>query len=52
MKRKEIPKERNPFVEHLTNRKGAGFHGKSKKAIRRKEKILLQKQSFAKKVAG
>ena len=43
MKRKAAPKERNPFVQHLINKRGAGVHGKSKKAIRRQEKVQLQK---------
>lgn len=41
---KQKPKPRDPFVQHLINRKGAGVHGKTKKAIRRKEKIDLKKE--------
>ncbi len=47
-KQKELPKERNPFVQHLINRKGSGAHQKSKKAIRRDEKVSLKKELFAK----
>jgi hypothetical protein len=41
-KRKELPKARNPFVEHLINKRGAGVHGKSKKAQRRDDKMALK----------
>jgi hypothetical protein len=45
-KRKELPKERNPFVQHLLNRRGGGIHQKSKKATRRLEKSQLKKECF------
>jgi hypothetical protein len=45
-KQKELPKERNPFVQHLINRRGCGAHQKSKKAIRRDEKSQLKKECF------
>ena len=43
-KQKEIPKSRNPFVQHLINKNGAGVHEKSKKVQRRNDKIALKKQ--------
>lgn len=44
MKRKnKIPKERNPFVQHIMFKK-SGAHGKSKKAQRRDEKAELRKE--------
>lgn len=44
MKRKpKVPKERNPFVQHLVV-KHSGPHGKTKKAERRADKIALRKQ--------
>lgn len=42
MKRKPIPKERNPFVQHLIKKK-QGAHQKSKKAERQQDKIQLKK---------
>ena len=51
MKRKPVPKERNPFVQHLINKRGGGVHEKSKKAIRRKEKVQLQKDYSDKTIA-
>lgn len=43
MKRKhKLPKERNPFVQHLMFKK-SGAHVKSKKAQRRDDKIELRK---------
>lgn len=42
LKRKDLPKERNPFVQHLINKRGSGVHGKSKKAERRDEKMALR----------
>lgn len=55
MKRKnqKIPKERNEFVVQLIKRggSGGGVHQKSKKAMRRQEKIKLQKQDYFDKVA-
>jgi hypothetical protein len=46
-KKKDAPKERNPFVQHLLTKK-QGAHGKSKKANRRAEKVQLQKETFDK----
>lgn len=40
---KSLPKERNPFVQHLVNRRGAGIHQKSEKAKRMGEKVNLKK---------
>lgn len=42
-KKKQLLKERNPFVQHLINKRGGGVHEKTKKAIRRQEKVQLQK---------
>jgi hypothetical protein len=43
MKKKHtIPKERNPFVQHLVTKK-QGAHQKSKKAQRRDDKIALKR---------
>ena len=39
---KELPKARNPFVQHLITKK-SGAHGKSKKAQRRDDKVELRK---------
>lgn len=47
-KKNKIPKERNPFVQHLINKKGSGPHGKSKKAQRRQQKIDLKKEPLRK----
>jgi hypothetical protein len=46
MKRKhnELPKERNPFVLHLSKRP-SGAHGKTKKAQRRSDKMALRQQT-------
>jgi hypothetical protein len=41
LKRKDLPKARNPFVLHLSKRP-AGAHGKDKKAERRDEKMALR----------
>lgn len=41
-KKKQAPKERNPFVQHLINKRGGGIHQKSKKAIRRQDKMQLK----------
>ena len=41
-KRKELPKARNPFVQHLINKRGSGLHEKSKKAERRDAKMALR----------
>jgi hypothetical protein len=40
-KQKELPKARNPYVEHIRF-KVAGAHGKSKKAERRDDKMALR----------
>jgi len=37
------PKERNPYVEYMRFRKN-GAHQKSKKAVRRQEKMKLRKE--------
>lgn len=52
-KKKGLPKQRNEFAYHLAIRSGsaAGAHQKTKKAIRRKEKVKLQKQDYFDKVA-
>jgi hypothetical protein len=42
MKKKKTPKQRNPFVQHIVVKK-QGAHGKTKKAIRRKEKVQFKK---------
>lgn len=46
--KKQLPKERNEAVIQLIHRAGAGggAHQKTKKAIRRQEKIKLQKQDY------
>jgi hypothetical protein len=51
--KKKMPKERNEFVFQLIQRGGAGggAHQKTKKAIRRQDKIKLQKQDYYHKVA-
>ena len=48
MKRKqnELPKQRNPFVEHMRF-KVAGAHGQTKKAKRRDDKAALKKDIYA-----
>lgn len=43
MKKQKVPKPRNPFVQHLINKRGSGAHNKSKKAQRRDDKIILRK---------
>lgn len=47
MKKKKLPKERNPFVQHLITKK-QGAHQKSKKSQRRDDKIKLKKECFSK----
>ena len=43
MKRKiKVPKERNPFVALIATKR-SGAHGKTKKALRRADKIELRK---------
>jgi hypothetical protein len=51
--KKKMPKERNEFVFQLIKRAGAGSgpHQKSKKALRRKEKMKIQKQDYYHKVS-
>jgi hypothetical protein len=49
--KKKLPKPRNPFVQHLINRAGGGIHEKSKKSIRRQEKMNLNKDYPGKLVA-
>ena len=44
MKRKELPKQRNPFVQHLV-KKRQGAHEKSYKTHRRDAKVALKKNS-------
>lgn len=46
-KQKQLPKERNPFVQHLIGKK-QGAHQKSKKAQRRDDKAKLRKECFDK----
>jgi len=52
-KKQKMPKERNAVVFQLIKRSGSGSgaHQKSKKAIRRQEKVKLQKQDYFDKVA-
>lgn len=38
----KLPKERNPFVQHLVTKK-QGAHQKSKKALRQQDKMQLKK---------
>lgn len=47
MKKVAAPKPRDPFVQHLLKKK-QGAHGKSKKALRRAEKIKIKKDHFEK----
>ena len=47
-KKKQLPKERNPFVQHLINKSGGGIHQKSKKAIRQQDKAQLKKDYLEK----
>lgn len=49
MKRVKMSKPRDPFVQHLVNKK-QGAHSKTKKAERRKEKVKLKKDEFLKQV--
>lgn len=44
-KKAKTPKERNPFVPHLVNRK-QGAHQKTKKALRREQKVSFRKEIF------
>lgn len=44
MKRKrEAPKERNPVAAYA-KRSGSGAHGRTKKALRRADKVALRKE--------
>lgn len=43
-KKKQLPKQRNPFVQHIITKK-SGAHGKSKKAQRRDDKAELRKSN-------
>ena len=43
-KPKELPKARNPFVQHLISKSGGGVHAKSDKAERRDSKMALRKE--------
>lgn len=47
MKKKQAPKPRNPFIQHIIVKK-QGAHVKSKKAQRRNEKVKLKKDYFDK----
>jgi hypothetical protein len=42
--KQKMPKERNPFVQHLINRPSAGAHTKSKKIVRKELKLQLKKE--------
>ena len=47
MKRKpKVPKERNPFVAHLATKR-SGPHGKTRKALRRAEKVKLMDRQLS-----
>jgi len=39
--KRQVPKERNPFVAHLATKR-SGAHGKTNKALRRLEKVAMQ----------
>lgn len=43
-KQKQLPKPRNPFVQHLINRNGGGIHQKAKKVERQNDKSKLRKE--------
>ena len=46
MKRKiKVPKERNPFVAHLATKR-SGAHGKTKKPLRRADKMELKRMDL------
>lgn len=51
MKKKELPKPRNPFVIHLINKRGGGVHQKSKKIERRNSKLQLKRSVDDRKAA-
>ena len=42
MKQKQVPKPRNPFVQHLVKRK-SGAHQKPYKTVRRDAKVEMKK---------
>lgn len=42
--KRPLPKPRDPFVQHIVAKK-QGAHGKTKKAVRRKDKVEFQKQT-------
>lgn len=44
MKQKQLPKPRNPFVQHIVTKK-QGAHTKSYKTHRRDAKVALKKSS-------
>lgn len=44
MKKRKIPKPRNPYVQHLVKRSGGGAHTRSHKAERAQQKAELRKQ--------
>lgn len=45
--KKQTPKQRNPYVQHLVKRK-SGAHQKSKKAERRDDKSKIKKEWLGK----
>lgn len=47
MKKKQLPKPRNPFVHHLVKKK-QGAHVKSYKSQRRKDKADVKKGNYDK----
>lgn len=47
-KKKKLIKYRNPHAQEARFHPGAGRHEKTKKAIRRKEKVALRKECFDK----
>ena len=50
-KHKELPKARNPFVQHLINKRGSGVHERTKKAERRDAKMALKQHGSVAEVA-
>ena len=50
-KPKELPKARNPFVQHLINKRGSGVHERTKKAERRDTKMALKQYGSVAEVA-
>lgn len=47
-KKLKLPKYRNPHAQEARFHPGAGVHGKTKKAQRRKDKVALKKECFDK----